>query len=143
MEFKRNEATRNRPEGDRVLDAPYVFVDTAGYIEQIKDEKQWAKTDRNAITVFKSTAMTAVLSALKPNAEVVDNTVEGWMTIEILEGIAKISTPDGDVEARQHQMMFFHPNIKHSITAMSDVILLIINYSTDSKLEELTSGVGE
>ena len=26
MENKRNEATLNRPEGDRVLDAPYVFI---------------------------------------------------------------------------------------------------------------------
>ena len=70
MEIKRNESTRNRPEGDRVLDAPYVFANLPAFIEQVKDEKSWGKGDRNAITVFKTTNMTIVLSALKQGASI-------------------------------------------------------------------------
>ena len=39
MENKRNEATLNRPEGDRVLDAPYVFVSLPEFIRQLKSEE--------------------------------------------------------------------------------------------------------
>jgi len=39
MENKRNEATLNRPEGDRVLDAPYVFVNIPEFIRQLKSEE--------------------------------------------------------------------------------------------------------
>ena len=38
MEIKTNQATKNRPEGDRVIDAPYVFIDIPGFVEQLKSE---------------------------------------------------------------------------------------------------------
>ena len=41
MENKRNEATLNRPEGDRVLDAPYVFINIPEFIRQLKSEEAW------------------------------------------------------------------------------------------------------
>jgi hypothetical protein len=50
MEIKRNEATLNRPEGDRVIDAPFVFLDIPEFIHQVKKEKAWKKYDRNGIT---------------------------------------------------------------------------------------------
>ena len=43
METKRNEATLNRPEGDRVIDAPYVFMDLDQFILQLKNEESWTK----------------------------------------------------------------------------------------------------
>ena len=58
MENKRNEATLNRPEGDRVLDAPYVFVNIPEFIRQLKSEEAWQKNDRNGITVFKTGRVT-------------------------------------------------------------------------------------
>ena len=64
MEIKRNEATFNRPDGDRVLDGTYVFVDIPSYIRQIKEEKAWEKNDRNGITVFKSENITQVITVL-------------------------------------------------------------------------------
>src|SRR5690606_19743096 len=70
MEFKRNESTLNRPEGDRVLDAPYVFIDIPSYIDQVKQEKAWEKNDRNGITVYKSDRVTIVITALQAGAEI-------------------------------------------------------------------------
>ena len=54
MEAKRNEATLNRPQGDRVLDASYVFINLPAFIRQMKKEEAWGKNDRNGITVFKT-----------------------------------------------------------------------------------------
>ena len=64
MEIKSNHSTGNRPEGDRILDAPYVFSDIPTYLEQLKSEKSWAKNDRNAITVYKSDKITIVIAIL-------------------------------------------------------------------------------
>ena len=65
MEIKSNQATGNRPEGDRILDAPYVFTDIPMYLEQLKSEKSWSKNDRNAITVYKSEKVTILVAVLK------------------------------------------------------------------------------
>src|SRR5687767_3724208 len=98
MEIKHNDATRNRPEGDRVLDAPYVFADLPAFIEQVKDEKAWEKSDRNAITVFKTQGMTIVLSAMKEGAVIKDNTVNGFFTVQVLEGSVRLETLEGDTK---------------------------------------------
>ena len=45
MEIKRNQATFNRPQGDRVIDASYVFIDIPAFVDQIKMEKAWEKND--------------------------------------------------------------------------------------------------
>ena len=128
MEIKINEATRNRPLGSRVIDAPYVFANLTGYIEQLKNERAWEKNDRNGITVFKSNGMTIVVSALKKAAVLKDNIVNGFITIQILTGTVRIETPDGEVDIVENQLIAFHPNIPHSIEAKMDAVLLITTH---------------
>jgi quercetin dioxygenase-like cupin family protein len=128
MDIKRNEATRNRPQGDRVLDAPYVFADLPAFIAQVKEEKSWGKNDRNAITIFKSGSMTIVISALKDGAVIKDNTVNGFLTIHVLSGTIRIETLEGDVEVMKNNLITFHPSVPHSIEARSETILLLTTY---------------
>ena len=133
MEIKRNEATINRPQGDRVIDAPYVFIDIPAFIDQVKKEKAWEKNDRNAITVYKSDMLTMVITALQASAEISNNTVDGFFTIQVLKGVARITTPDGDIDATENQVVTFHPGIAHSVLALSDAIFLLTNYSIEEK----------
>ena len=41
--IKNIDATLNRPEGERLIDAPFVFVDLQKYVEQLKHEDSWDK----------------------------------------------------------------------------------------------------
>lgn len=125
MEIKRNEATFNRPEGDRVLDAPYVFVDIPAFIDQLKSEKAWEKNDRNGITVFKSETLTMVVSALQAAASLPDNDVDEFLTIQVLHGEVRVAAPDGDINMKEKNMITFHPGVGHSVQAITDAILLI------------------
>lgn len=125
MEIKRNEATFNRPEGDRVLDAPYVFVDIPAFIDQLKSEKAWEKNDRNGITVFKSESLTMVVSALQASARLPDNDVDEFLTIQVLHGNVRVTTQDGDIDMKEKNMITFHPGVVHSAQAITDAILLI------------------
>ena len=51
---KSNDATPQRPAGDRILDAELVVLNLNQAQEQIKSESAWLNSDRNAITPFKS-----------------------------------------------------------------------------------------
>jgi quercetin dioxygenase-like cupin family protein len=125
MEIKRNEATRNRPEGDRVIDAPYVFADLAKFLEQVKSEKAWEKNDRNGITIFKTEGMTMVITILKEGAVIKDNTVNGHFTIQVLHGQLNMTTLEGDADLNVNQLITFHPGIPHSLEAKRDTVMLL------------------
>ena len=86
MEIKRNDATLLRPEGDRVLDAPYVFMNFDEFRKQVKDEEAWKKRDRNGITIFKTDNLTTVLTCLHKDASIKKNTVDGLFQVQVLEG---------------------------------------------------------
>jgi hypothetical protein len=128
MENKRNEATPNRPEGDRVLDAPFVFADLLEYAKQLKEEEAWSKNDRNGITVYKSDKLTIVLSCLHEEAVLKHKAIEGTFTIQVLDGKISVSTQEGDVTMKEHQIMAFHECVDQSITALDDSTLLLNIY---------------
>ena len=52
MEIKYNIATPNRPDGSRLLDAPWVYAELETILEQLRSEQAWEKNDRNGITIF-------------------------------------------------------------------------------------------
>ncbi len=132
MENRRNEATLNRPEGDRVLDAPYVFMNLPDFIRQLKNEEAWQKNDRNGITIFKSERVTMVLTCLRAKAIMHDVLVDGIFTIHVIEGIVRVRTPDGEVDMQPNQVMTFHQLVDHSIEAQMDAVLLFTNNSSDN-----------
>lgn len=135
MEIKRNEATFNRPDGDRVLDGTYVFVDIPSYIHQIKDEKSWEKNDRNGITVFKSANITQVITVLHQGTAIKDNELDEYLSVQVLSGNVRISTPEGDIDAVKNQMITFHPHVKHSLEALSESIILLTTFNKEKEMQ--------
>jgi len=130
MEIKFNEGTTNRPEGERVLNAPLVFVDIKQYARQLQLENAWKKNDRNGITVFKNDFLTIVLTGLHQNAEISNNIVDGLFTIHVLEGVIKMQFDETETELSENQILVLHPAVKHSIKALKDSILLLTNNSS-------------
>ncbi len=125
MEIKRNDATLNRPEGERVLDAPYVMVDIGSYVDQLHREESYAKNGKNGITIFKSEGLTEVLTSMEEGEEIIENEVEGFVTIQVLKGKAALKTAQGDVTLEEGQLVTIHPHVVHSFRAISDVDLLL------------------
>ena len=68
MEAKHNESTELRPEGGRLMDAPVVPINVPEFIKKIKNEPAWEKSDRNAMTIYKTNGMRIVLIALHEDA---------------------------------------------------------------------------
>ena len=128
MEIKRNEATPNRPKGDRVIDASYVFSNLRAVIEQIQDEKAWTSNDRNGITIFKSDNISLVVSAFKAGSVISENEVEGYLTIQMIKGKAVFSTYDGDTMLSESELVTLHPHVVHSFKASTDCVVLLTTF---------------
>ena len=133
MEMKRNEATLNRPEGDRVIDAPYVFMNLGQFIKQLKDEETWSKNDRNGITIFKTENLTTVLICLHKDAMIKDNSVDGILQVQVLSGKIRVTTADGDIDMEEGEMIVFHPGIRHTIEALKKSTLLLQTINENGK----------
>ncbi|HZI52711.1 MAG TPA: hypothetical protein VFD56_03370 [Chitinophagaceae bacterium] len=134
MEIKRNESTTNRPKGDRVIDASYVFSDIGSFIEQLQDEKAWNNNDRNGITIFKSDNISLVISAFKAGAVISENEVEGYLTIQMIKGKAIFSTYDGDTLLIENQLVALHPHVVHSFKANTDCVVLLTTFLKEDNL---------
>lgn len=124
-EEKFNEATPQRPEGDRPLDAPMVQMDLPVLIEQIKQEDAWQKSDRNAITMFKANGMRLVLIALHKGAEMKTHTAPGIISVQVLQGQIKFSTEPRTAVLGAGQMLALHAGIPHSVYASEESVFLL------------------
>mgnify|MGYP000184992645 CR=1 FL=1 len=125
MEEKSNEATIQRPQGDRIMDAPLVSINLGSFIKQIKAEKAWKDSDRNAITVFKTDSMRIVLIALHKDAEMKKHTADGMISVQVMEGQILFTTEDQSVELGQGEMLALHKNVPHSVLAREETIFLL------------------
>jgi len=122
---KLNEATALRPLGDRMIDAPLVTFDLFSFSEQIRKEKKWKKTDRNAITVFKTNGLCIVLIALRKGAEMIKHKADGLISIQVLEGNMQLNTDEQSVSLGQGQMLALHEGIPHSLLAKKKTVFLL------------------
>ena len=119
------EATVLRPLGDRKIDAPLVTIDLFSFIEQIRKEKKWKNTDRNAITVFKANGLRIVLIALRKGAEMIKHKADGLISIQVLEGKMQLKTDEQSVKLGTGQMLALHEGIPHSLLAEKKTIFLL------------------
>ena len=125
MENRSNESTPQRPEGNRIIDAPLVNLDLNEYKSQIKTEKAWMENDRNAITLFKSHGLRLVLIALHKDAEMAKHSAKGMITVQVQEGLIKFSTEEQSVELSAGQMIVLHEGIPHSVLALEESTFLL------------------
>jgi hypothetical protein len=125
MDLKYQESTINRPKGDRVIDAPYVIADLKKFRNQLKKEDAWENGDRNSITVYKSEGTTILLTCLKEDADLVDNKVEGLLTIQVLDGTVECMVHEDIVKVKKNQLIVLHEEIPISIRAKEESLLLL------------------
>ncbi len=122
---KFNEATPQRPEGERPLDAPLVKMDLNAFRKQIKEEQAWHNSDRNSITIFKTNGMRLVLIGLHQGAEMKTHTARGIISVQVLEGQIKFTTEQQTSELGEGQMLTLHTGIPHSVLALKESVFLL------------------
>jgi quercetin dioxygenase-like cupin family protein len=132
MENKSNDATPQRPEGERVINAPLVEMNLDESIKQIKSEPTWADSDRNSVTLFKSDRMRIVLIGLHENAELTPHKANGVISVQVLQGKIAFGTEQQSTEVEKGQMIALHENITHNVKALTESFL-ILTLAMDNK----------
>jgi hypothetical protein len=125
MENKDIESTYNRPDGDRMIDASVLLIDLPSFKKQIKGEKQWKKSDRNSITVFKSDKMRIVLTALRKNAQMQTQHPENILSLHLIDGAISFETQLKKLEIESGQIVALHDKIPYTVTALKKTLLLL------------------
>lgn len=125
MENKSNEATPQRPDGDRLLNANLVEMDLNNFIDQVRNESTWRESDRNSITIFKSDKMRIVLLGLHKGAELTTHTAKGTISVQVLEGKINFTAEPQIATLQKGQMIVLHEKIPHSVTALEESFFLL------------------
>lgn len=128
MYMRANEATQNRPEGTRVLDAPYVITDINVSLTQLMNEEGWEKTDCNGITLFKTDHVTSVLILMNTGARIGENSIAGTVTIQIVEGEVELKADEDVVTLHAGQIVMLHEEVTHSLLATEETVMLLTNH---------------
>jgi len=127
MEEKHNNATHNRPEGSRIIDAASMQIDLPTFIKEIKHEDSWKKNDRNAITVLKTSHITLVLGGMHKGARIDKQHTDGLITIQILEGCLDIYT-SSLITFTKGQIAMIHEGQGYDIVAKEETLYLLTTH---------------
>ena len=125
MKTKYNEATHNRPEGDRIVDAPVVIADIPTFLKQIRKEKGFKKNDRNAITLFKTEKVSLVLVALHKKAEMNTDRPDHILNMQVLKGRVRVETNGNLYEVEAEQILSLHEKLPYKIIALGKSMILL------------------
>lgn len=126
MEEKFNESTVNRPEGDRIINAPFVVSDLTAHIKQITGEDTYSTNDRNAITLFKAHSVSVILVAIRSGAEMSTPEPSGKVgIIQVISGSLNVEIEDETSTVNQQQLISFHGHLGYHIQATEDTIFLL------------------
>lgn len=127
MEEKYNNATAQRPEGARPLDAAIIPIDIPKYINQLKQEEAYQKNGKNAITVFKSDKITITLIALKEGQNFHPGQSEGMviMSIHLINGHLSFESLGTVNNIKEGQLLTVHQELSFNALAMSDSICVL------------------
>lgn len=134
MEIRKNNATHNRPEGDRILDAPLVRMNFAESINQLKSEAAWHNSDRNALTLLHNDQLRIVLIALKQHAEMSPYTIEGTSFLQVIEGRIWVETLERSLSLDAGEGLAFAPGLPRSSFAEEEAVLLLTLVGESSQL---------
>ncbi len=127
MEEKYNNATAQRPDGARPLDAAIIPIDIPKYINQLKQEEAYHKNGKNAITVFKSDKITITLIALKEGQDFHPGQSEGMaiMSIHLITGELAFESMGTLTQVKEGQLLTFHQQLSFTALAHLDTICVL------------------
>lgn len=125
MENKSNDATPQRPEGERILNAPLVEMNLDEFVKQIKNETTWADSDRNSVTIFKSETMRIVIIGLHENAELKPHKANGVISVQVLDGKIEFTAGEEKTHLEKGQMIALQENITHGVRALTESFFLL------------------
>jgi len=76
-------------------------------------------------TLLKDGPVTLVLFVFEPNGELRDHQVEGWVTLQVLEGSLVLTTPRNSYNLCNGMIVALSRRVRHSIRALTQSRMLL------------------
>ncbi len=86
---------------------------------------------RKAVTLAKQDDLSVVLMAIKAGDKLAEHGAPGTVTIQLIQGHAKIHLPDEEIDARDGFLVQLANGLRHDIAAETDSLVLITVASAD------------
>jgi len=125
MEYKSNDATPLRPQGDRLINAPIMEMDLNKFISQIKSEVTWKDSNHNSITIFKSDTLRIVLIGMHENTVLKEHSTNAIISVQVLEGKVQFFANDENYSLSKGNMIALQPKIAHIVKAETESFFLL------------------
>jgi quercetin dioxygenase-like cupin family protein len=114
-----------RPRPDRPAGDPVFHARLTEQLERLRHEPAWRSSDRNAITLFKTSALSLVLLAMKEGARLHEHRTEGSLTIQVVSGSVRVEAGDRRVALEPDEVLVLEPGLEHALEAVRESALLL------------------
>lgn len=108
------------------MSTPYILIDDlSGLIDKIQPESIVSRT------FFKSDHLKAILFGFDTGQELSEHTSSQAASIQILKGEATVTLGDDQHELQAGAWLQMPPRLKHSVSAKTPLIMLLLMFGTD------------
>jgi quercetin dioxygenase-like cupin family protein len=105
-----------------------VITDINASLHQLQHENGWEETDCNGITLFKTDNLTTVLICMHTGSRIGENSIDGTVTMQVLEGEVELTADEEVVTLHAGQMVMLHHEVTHSLFATEETMILLTNH---------------
>ncbi|HUG80158.1 MAG TPA: hypothetical protein VML01_00735 [Bryobacterales bacterium] len=119
------DAIRTAPREDRILSGPTITFSIADEIRRLRQEPEWVSGSRNSVTVVNTDNLSVVLTAIKKEASLCGNEVDGPITLQVISGAVKFGVPGKPLTLAAGTVIALDKTIPPDLQALEDSELLL------------------
>lgn len=116
---------RPHPESERPMHGPLQSFDLEAEITRLREEKEWQRGRRNAITLRKGEGLNVVLLVMKKGDRLEEHAAPGPISLAVREGRVRFITADESVEAGSETLLTCDAGVRHAVEALGDAVCLL------------------
>ncbi len=118
-------STGAQPRSDRPLHGPLQSLDLEAEVSRLREEKEWQRGRRNAITLRKGEGLSVVLLVMKAGDRLDEHSAPGPISLGVREGRVRFTAADEVVEAGTETVLTCDAGVRHTVEALSDAVCLL------------------
>jgi quercetin dioxygenase-like cupin family protein len=119
--------TANRRElSQRPLDAALLTHDLRAELARLKSEPTWQTAHRNAVTLFKTPGLRAVLVAMHAGTEIPVHRADGPIAVQAVEGRLLFTVGTDEASLEPGRLLTLQAGLPHRLAAVGESAFLLV-----------------
>ena len=99
--------------------------DLEAEISRLREEKEWQRGRRNAVTLRKGGGLSLVLVVMRAGDRLEEHSAPGPISLSVREGRIRFTAEGEAVEAGAETVLACDAGVRHSVEALEDAVCLI------------------